>query len=271
MKVADLRPASSPAEASFISTSKPRRSAQRRYMRSRISAQSWESVPPAPAWTLTTASPASYSPLKRRASSSSARRRSIEASCVASSAAISSSSEAISASSPRSATSASSSPKVLSLRWARECADEVRAAACWSSQNPGRCISASRASTSDSSAAGSKVVREQGQLLADSGQPRRYGLGLSGVGHGLRLLSRSRMAPLARVCCADDPGRRRRKDSVGAGQVGERLAQIVRDLRPDIVDPVFPESQDLAGREQRHVEVDRVIEVVADLQRQVAA
>ena len=48
MKVADLRPASSPGDASFISTLKPRRSAQRRYMRRSISAQSWESVPPAP-------------------------------------------------------------------------------------------------------------------------------------------------------------------------------------------------------------------------------
>src|SRR5215204_4005556 len=58
MKVADFSPASSPGEASFISISKPRRSAQRRYIRSSISAQSWESVPPAPAWTVTTASPA---------------------------------------------------------------------------------------------------------------------------------------------------------------------------------------------------------------------
>ena len=78
MKVADLRPASSPGEASFISTSKPRRSDQRRYIRRRISAQSWESVPPAPAWTVTTASPASYSPLNSRASSSSPRRFSTE-------------------------------------------------------------------------------------------------------------------------------------------------------------------------------------------------
>ena len=58
-----------PCEASSISTWKPRRSAQRRYMRRSISAQSWESVPPAPERTVTTASPASYSPLKRRASS----------------------------------------------------------------------------------------------------------------------------------------------------------------------------------------------------------
>jgi hypothetical protein len=48
-----------------------------------------------------------------------------------------------------------------------EMAAEVRAAASWSSQNPGRCISASSFSTSDPSVAGSKVVREQGQLLAD--------------------------------------------------------------------------------------------------------
>ena len=59
MKVADLIPASSPSEASFISTFIPRRSAQRISMRSSISAQSWESVPPAPAFTVTTASPAS--------------------------------------------------------------------------------------------------------------------------------------------------------------------------------------------------------------------
>ena len=52
-------PASSPGLASTISTLKPRRSAQRISMRSSISAQSCESVPPLPAWTDTTASPAS--------------------------------------------------------------------------------------------------------------------------------------------------------------------------------------------------------------------
>jgi hypothetical protein len=59
MNVADLTPASSPGEASFISTSKPRLSAHRRYIRNSISAQSCESVPPAPERTVTTASPAS--------------------------------------------------------------------------------------------------------------------------------------------------------------------------------------------------------------------
>ena len=81
MKVADLIPASSPAEASASSTFIPRRSAQRISMRSSISAQSCESVPPAPALTVTTASPPSYSPPNRRASSSSASRESIEARC----------------------------------------------------------------------------------------------------------------------------------------------------------------------------------------------
>ena len=52
-------PASSPSEASAISTSNPRRCAQRRYIRSSISAQSCESVPPAPLCTETAASPES--------------------------------------------------------------------------------------------------------------------------------------------------------------------------------------------------------------------
>ena len=71
-------PASSPADTSASSTFIPRRSAQRISIRSSISAQSCESVPPAPALTVTTASPPSYSPPNRRASSSSARRESIE-------------------------------------------------------------------------------------------------------------------------------------------------------------------------------------------------
>src|SRR5215203_718371 len=187
MKVADFNPASSPGEASTISTGKPRRSAQRRYIRSRISAQSWESVPPAPACTVITASPASYSPLNRRASSSSARRRSTEPSCAPSSVAISSSSAAISARSPRSATSDSSPRNISSRRWARAWAAETRAAVSWSSQKPGCPISSSSRAASVSSAAGSKVVREQGQLLADGGQARRYGLALRGVGHAARL------------------------------------------------------------------------------------
>src|SRR5882757_204381 len=190
MKVADFSPASSPGEASAISTSKPRRSAQRKYMRRRISAQSWESVPPAPAWTVTTASPASYSPLKRRASSSSASRDSIVASCASSSLSISSSSSASSARSPSSATSLSSPRNISRRRWARAWAAEVRAAVSWSSQKPGAPIASSSSVDSRSRPAGSKVVREQGQLLADSGDSRRYGLFLRGIGHGPTLPGR---------------------------------------------------------------------------------
>ena len=48
MNVADSSPASCPSVASSISTVKPRRSAQRWYMRSSTSVQSCASVPPAP-------------------------------------------------------------------------------------------------------------------------------------------------------------------------------------------------------------------------------
>ena len=52
-------PASSPGLASSSSTLKPRCSAHRMSMRRTISAQSWASVPPAPALTVTRASPVS--------------------------------------------------------------------------------------------------------------------------------------------------------------------------------------------------------------------
>jgi hypothetical protein len=107
MKVADLIPASSPGLASLSSTLNPRFSAQRMNIRRTISAQSCESVPPAPAFTVTTASPASYSPENRRASSSSARRAAIALRCSSSSAAIASSSGAISSSASRSSRSRS--------------------------------------------------------------------------------------------------------------------------------------------------------------------
>ena len=48
-KLTDFRPAPSPSVASRISVLKRLRSAQRRYIRRSISAQSWLSVPPAPA------------------------------------------------------------------------------------------------------------------------------------------------------------------------------------------------------------------------------
>ena len=75
MNVADRIPASWPAVTSSSSAEKPRRSAQRRYIRSSISAQSWASVPPAPACTSQTASRSSCSPENRLCSSRSSRAR----------------------------------------------------------------------------------------------------------------------------------------------------------------------------------------------------
>src|SRR4029453_2708973 len=70
MNVALLIPASSPGRISSTSTSKPWRSAHRRYIRSSISAQSCDSVPPAPAGRGATASLLSYSPPRSAVSSS---------------------------------------------------------------------------------------------------------------------------------------------------------------------------------------------------------
>ena len=63
-------PASSPCWMSSTSASNPSRSAHRVYMRSSISAQSWLSVPPAPALIVAIASEASYGPDSSAASSS---------------------------------------------------------------------------------------------------------------------------------------------------------------------------------------------------------
>ena len=66
--------------------------------------------------------------------------------------------------------------KVSNRRLAAACWAEVRAAPSWSSQNPGRRISASSRSRSAWSLAGSKVVREPRQALAGLREPRGHGL-----------------------------------------------------------------------------------------------
>src|SRR5215218_6633239 len=184
-------PASSPAVASSRSTLKPRRSAQRIIMRSTISAQSWASVPPAPALTVTSASPASYLPLNRRSSSSAARRVSTDANASSSSEARSGSSSASSTRPSRSSASVWSLVNASSRRWVRVCSALVLAAVSGSSQKPGAPIRASSALRRACSEAGSKVVREQGHLLADAGQPLRGGLGGGGGGHGCEASGRS--------------------------------------------------------------------------------
>src|SRR6188768_3195152 len=89
--VALLMPATSPAWESNTSASKPREAAHLRYMRSSICAQSWASVPPAPAWMSRKALCESISPrnmrlnssLRTSASSLAARRaRSLPSSCA---------------------------------------------------------------------------------------------------------------------------------------------------------------------------------------------
>src|SRR5215204_2337289 len=177
-------PASSPGLASSSSTLKPRRSAQRISIRSTISAQSWASVPPAPALTVTSASPASYLPVNRRSSSSAASRCSTDTSVSSSSAASSSSSSASSTSPSRSSASACSLVNVSSRRLSRACSAPKRPAASGSSQKPGAPICSSSSARRVFSPAGSKVVREQGQLLADGRQALRGGLGGGGRRHG---------------------------------------------------------------------------------------
>ena len=91
MNVALEMPASLPSVTSSTSTSNPRRSAQRMYMRSIICAQSCASTPPAPEWISHTASDWSYSPENKLCSSSSLSRRSMSASASFSSTSIDSS------------------------------------------------------------------------------------------------------------------------------------------------------------------------------------
>ena len=61
----------------------------------------------------------------------------------------------------------SSERNVSSCRCTRACSADTFAARSWSSQKPGACISFSSASTRSLSEAGSKVVREQLQLVAE--------------------------------------------------------------------------------------------------------
>ena len=67
-------PASWPSVTASTSRSRPWRSAQRRYIRSSISAQSWASVPPAPEWISHTASWASWGSVNSDRSSTSSSR-----------------------------------------------------------------------------------------------------------------------------------------------------------------------------------------------------
>src|SRR3954451_4475768 len=147
-------------------------------MRRTISAQSWASAPPAPALTVTSASPPSYSPVKRRSSSRAARRSSTEASVSSISASMSGSSSASSTRPARSDSSAASLSYDSRRRWTRAYSALTLAAASGSSQKPGSPMRASSAPARDLIWAGSKVVREQGHLLAAGGEALGDRLGL---------------------------------------------------------------------------------------------
>src|SRR4051794_28620653 len=224
MKVPDLMPASSPGLTSTSSTFIPRRSAQRMNMRSSISAQSWESVPPAPALTVTTASPASYSPENRRASSSSASRSSTLRRVSSSSPAMDSSSWAISSRVSRSSRSPSSERQLSSLRWMRECSPDTEAARSWSSQKPGACISCSSASRRSASAAGSKRVREQRELAAEIGGGRHLSVRPVALLVLLTRAARAWVVAAHPLLVAQAYGLHRR------GQVGRRLRRVLGRL-----------------------------------------
>src|SRR5919107_1441539 len=77
-----------------------------------------------------------------------------------------------------SSTSSSSAAKVSWRRLTRAYSALTLAAASGSSQKPGSPIRASSAAERSLSATGSKVVREQGHLLADGGEALRGRLGL---------------------------------------------------------------------------------------------
>src|SRR5215208_5676766 len=78
--------------------------------------------------------------------------------------------------------------------------------------------------------------------------------------------------PLPRRPRGNRPGRGRGDDGAPVDdEVRERVAQVASDLRPDVVDAIAPHAQHLRRRAERHVEGDGVLEVVADLVREVLA
>src|SRR5436305_9742357 len=72
---------------------------------------------------------------------------------------------------------------------------------------------------------------------------------------------------------ADDPGRGRTEDrAVVLLEIGDRLADLAGELRAQPVDLVRrADAEQLGGGAEGHREGDRVIEVVADSDREIAA
>ena len=165
--VADLMPASSPGSRSTTSALKPARSAQRRYMRTSIWAQSWDSVPPAPGWMETMAFFTSWAPDRIIFSSNSSNewRRCRSPSSISAATLSSPSSTAISQSRRRSSTFTESSRQRPTRRaspersWTRLWARRL------SSQKAGEAMSASIRRRRSSLAGRSKVPPEVVEAL----------------------------------------------------------------------------------------------------------
>src|SRR5205823_5255740 len=92
-----------------------------------------------------------------------------------------------------------------------------------------------------------------------------------GVGGGRREW-RSALWPLpARRASGDDPGRGWAANSPVALEVGERLGNLSLELRPDLCRVGRREADQLGRGAERHVERDRLVQILAELDRQVAA
>ena len=239
-------PASSPALTSSSSTSKPRRSAQRICIRSTISAQSWASVPPAPALTRDERVARVVAPgeqalllelgealldrgdllvdlrLQRRVLGGHLGER-VEVLDVA-------------------RQRLRTAPGACE---ARACSADTAAARSASSQKPAAPISASSAATRSPSAAGSKIVREQLHLLADGGQALGSRLAGRGCGHAPTLSDAAARAryrvPRVIRAARGRPTRPRRCPSafaaaINAGDV-DGSARAVGSRTPTIVQP----------------------------------
>ena len=134
-------------------------------MRSSISAQSCASVPPAPAWIETTASPASYSPLKSasswRRSSSLPERLQLRLDVAGE--------LGLELEQLGGVVVLALEPLVAleALRQSRECSVETRSRVRWSSQKPGSPSSCSSSATRVATASGSKVITNPGELGSD--------------------------------------------------------------------------------------------------------
>src|SRR4051794_40126939 len=118
----------------------------------------------------------------------------------------------------RSSTSRSSPSKVVRRRLTRAYSAFVLAAVSGSSQNPGSPMRASKSEARVLSSAGSKVVREELELLADRREALRRRLGRGGGAHGCSVLDGLPGVP------------RRRATGGPVAQVP--LDGYLRDLRP---------------------------------------